>query len=70
MTMTRLVDKNGDYATITWAKQQLLTRRWWKKYCAVAYFFITEKWIADNTGKTPAGFDLETLLRDVELLKK
>ncbi len=73
MTMTRFMnssEKDIDIRTITWARQQKMTEEWWRKYCAVAYFFITEKWISDHTGKTPAGFDLETLLADVEELRK
>lgn len=72
MVMTRFVNLSGpkaDIRTITWAKQQAMSEEWHRKYCAVAYFMINEKWIADNTGLTPAGFDLEKLLFDSAVLK-
>ncbi|HBF34531.1 TPA: hypothetical protein DDW35_08200 [Candidatus Sumerlaeota bacterium] len=54
---------------VTWGTVQLFTDAFWKKYCSAAYFYLTEKWIADNTRKTPSGFDLETLLADAAELK-
>ena len=54
---------------VTWAKTQEMTREFFDHYCSATYFYITEKWIADTTGKTPSGFDLPTLLADAKRLK-
>lgn len=62
-------DSNVIGSVDTWGTTQKFTKKFWKKYCFSAYFFITEKWIADITGKTPGGLDLDTLLNDVQILK-
>jgi hypothetical protein len=68
MTMTQAMDKKGNGTTDTWGTTKKFTKAFWDKYCSGAYFFVTEKWVADNTGKTPNGFDLPTLLKDAKLL--
>ena len=72
MTMTMDIDSTrmkSVIRTVTWGKIQEMTEDFWHRYCSAAYFFITEKWISDNTGKTPAGLDLKTLMEDVKELK-
>jgi hypothetical protein len=71
MTITRHIESdwnNGIY-TITWGKSQQVTRRFWDKYCFVTYFFITKNWISNISNKTLSGFDLDTLLKDINELK-
>lgn len=72
MTMTRCIDASGGDAkvfTVTWAEVQEMTEAFWRRYCSAAYVIVTEKWVADNTGETPSGFDLETLLEDAAALR-
>jgi len=71
MTITRHIETEriGGIFTITWGKSQQITLDFWDKYCVVAYFFITQEWISKVSNKTLSGFDLNTLLRDVDELK-
>lgn len=68
MTMTQALDKDGNGTTDTWGTTKKFTKAFWNKYCTGSYFFITEKWVSDHTGKTPNGLDLDTLLKDAKLL--
>lgn len=54
---------------ITWGKAQRMTWSFFKAYCDEAYAILSEDFLSSKTKKTPAGFDLETLRRDLDLVK-
>jgi hypothetical protein len=51
---------------VTWGALQQLTWSFWDRYCDEAYCIISPDFLAG--GKTPAGFDLEALESDLELV--
>lgn len=54
---------------ITWGKRQGMSWAWFAKYCDEAYAVITKDWINQASGKTVSGFDLETLVADLNALR-
>lgn len=54
---------------ITWGRRQGMSWDWFKQYCDEAYIVITQDWIDQATNQTPSGFDLETLMKDLQALK-
>jgi hypothetical protein len=53
---------------ITWGKRQEMSWEWFAKYADEAYCVITSDWIDKATKKTPSGFDLATLQKDLKAL--
>lgn len=57
-------DKN-ELLCPTWGNVQRLTWKFWDKYFGEAYAIVTEDWI-NKERISPSGFDLDTLLQDLE----
>lgn len=52
---------------ITWGAPKKMTWAWFAKYCSEAYALVSAEWIMKD-GKAPSGFDMTTLLNDLELV--
>jgi hypothetical protein len=51
---------------VTWGMLQRLTWSFWDRYCDEAYCILSTDFLSG--GRTPAGFDLEALQRDLRLV--
>lgn len=51
---------------VTWGALQRLTWSFWERYCDEAYCIVSSDFLAD--GRSPDGFDLETLEHDLALV--
>ena len=64
-----LVGYDGEHFTcVTWGALQQMTVEWFSAYCDEAHAVISQEWIDAATAKCPAGFDLDTLLADLQAL--
>lgn len=53
---------------ITWGARKRMTPGFWRAYCDEAYAMISVDWLND-ANKSPAGFDMQALLRDLNALR-
>lgn len=56
----------GNLACVTWAKRQIMTEQFYKKYCDEAYAYITEEELNAKTGKNWGGFNWDDLKSDLQ----
>ncbi len=57
---------DASLTVVTWGALQRLTWSFWERYCDEAYCIISSDFLAG--GRSPEGFDLETLERDLALV--
>jgi hypothetical protein len=60
-------DAKGNFVVVTWGKIQLMTPRFYKKYCDEVVAYVSEEALTTN-GKTLEGFDLAQLKADLNAL--
>ena len=60
-------DQSGNIVIVTWGKTQLMTPRFFKKYCDEVIAYVSTEAIATG-GKTLDGFDLVQLEKDLNAL--
>ena len=53
---------------ITWGGLLKMDWQFWASYCDEAYVLVMEDWLKD--GKTPVGIDLDTLMKDLEIVTR
>jgi len=54
---------------VTWGALQRMTWPFFKTYCDEAYAIVSQQFLSVTTKRTPAGFDLATLRKDLALVK-
>jgi hypothetical protein len=54
---------------VTWGALQRMTWPFFKTYCDEAYAIVSQQFLSATTKRTPAGFDLATLRKDLALVK-
>jgi hypothetical protein len=57
---------DGGLTVVTWGTLQRLTWPFWDRYCDEAYALLSVDYLAE--GRSPQGFDLAALQRDLELV--
>jgi hypothetical protein len=55
------------FCCVSWGDVTWMTEQWWLTYGTEAWAVITDDWVAAN-GKSPNGFDLQSLLNDQKLI--
>lgn len=60
---------DADYIyCVTWGKLQPMTPEFWLSYGDEAWVILTEDWVNNNTGLTPTGLNLDSLLAEFDAL--
>jgi hypothetical protein len=60
-------DAKGNFVVVTWGKIQLMTPRFYQKYCDEVVAYVSEEALT-TSGKTLEGFDLAQLRADLNVL--
>jgi hypothetical protein len=60
-------DAKGNFVIVTWGKIQLMTPRFYQKYCDEVVAYVSEEALT-SSGKTLDGFDLAELQKDLNAL--
>jgi hypothetical protein len=60
-------DAKGNFVVVTWGKIQLMTPRFYKKYCDEVVAYVSEEALTTG-GKTLEGFNLAELKKDLNAL--
>ena len=60
-------DVKGNFVIVTWGKVQLMTPRFYKKYCDECVAYVSAEALSTG-GKTLEGFDLAQLQADLNAL--
>jgi hypothetical protein len=60
-------DAKGNFVIVTWGKVQLMTPRFYKKYCDEVVAYVSQEALT-TSGKTLEGFDLAQLKADLTAL--
>jgi hypothetical protein len=61
-------DSNGNIIVVTWGKVQLMTPKFYKKYCDEVVAYVSEEMLVPPTQVSLEGFKLDQLVKDLDTL--
>jgi hypothetical protein len=61
-------DSKGNIIVVTWGKLQLMTPKFYKKYCDEVVAYVSEEMLVPPTQVTLEGFKLDQLVKDLNAL--